>query len=251
MGPKPAPTPTPEKEVRSQMRNIIKGWAIFSVLVILPGMILGLTPRASTSTKFFAPVPNIASGGTATITAESITPTNNTPDPDETVTASFPVINTGNAPTTNLVGTLQSGGGVTPITGPRTYGVVTPGGGPVSQSFTFVTSGSCGSTITATIQFQDDAVNLGTVTYTFHLGTTSSSTSTFSNDTSIKVPGSGEGLPNGAPSLPYPSNITVAGLTGSVTKVAVTLKNMDHTFPDDVDVLLVGPTGRKMIIQRL
>ena len=33
-----------------------------------------------------------------------------------------------------------------------------------------------------------------------------------------------------------------------MTKVTVTLKQMTHTFPDDVDVLLVGPTGVKFIL---
>jgi subtilisin-like proprotein convertase family protein len=195
-----------------------------------------------------AGTPIIGPGGSATITAESITPANNAPDPNETVTATFPVINTGDGATTNLIGTLQASGGVTPVTTTRTYGVVTPGGGPVSQPFTFVANGACGSTITASIQFQDGAQNLGTVTYTFQLGTTSSSTSTFSNNTSITIPASGTGADTGAPSLPFPSNVTVAGLTNPVSKVTVTLKNMTHTFPDDVDVLLVGPTGRKLII---
>ena len=47
---------------------------------------------------------------------------------------------------------------------------------------------------------------------------------------------------------PYPSSITVAGLTGTVAKVTVTLSRSVHTFPDDVDVLLVGPTGAKFIL---
>src|SRR6185503_21226106 len=106
-----------------------------------------------------AGTPIIGSGGAAALTAESITPANNFPDPGETVTANFPVINTGDGATTNLVGTMQVSGGVTPVTVQRTYGVVTPGGPTVSQPFTFVTSGACGSTVTASIQFQDGAVN--------------------------------------------------------------------------------------------
>ena len=47
---------------------------------------------------------------------------------------------------------------------------------------------------------------------------------------------------------PYPSSIGVSGLTGTISKVTVTLNNINHTFPDDVDVLLVGPTGANAII---
>jgi subtilisin-like proprotein convertase family protein len=195
-----------------------------------------------------AGTPIIGSGGNATITAESITPANNAPDPGETVTATFPVINTGDGSTTNLVGTLQSSGGVTPVTTTQTYGVVAAGGPAVAKPFTFVASGTCGNNITASIHFQDGAADLGTLTYTFRLGTVSSSTTTFSNNTSIVIPATGSGAATGAPSNPYPANITVSGLTNAVTKVTVTLKGMSHTFPDDVDVLLVGPTGRSLII---
>ena len=52
----------------------------------------------------------------------------------------------------------------------------------------------------------------------------------------------------GAPATPYPSNITVSGAPTTITKVTVSLKGFNHTFPDDVDMLLVSPTGRKMII---
>jgi subtilisin-like proprotein convertase family protein len=37
-------------------------------------------------------------------------------------------------------------------------------------------------------------------------------------------------------------------LSGPVSKVTVTLLTMNHTFPDDIDILLVGPTGQKMIL---
>ena len=115
--------------------------------------------------------PVVAANGAATITAESIAPANNAPDPGETVTATFPLINTGDGPTSNLVATLQSGGGVTPVTATANYGVLAANGGTGSQPFTFVASGTCGSDITATLQLQDGALNLGTVTYTFQLKT--------------------------------------------------------------------------------
>jgi subtilisin-like proprotein convertase family protein len=47
---------------------------------------------------------------------------------------------------------------------------------------------------------------------------------------------------------PYPSNITVSGLTGTISNITVTLNNLNHTFPDDLDILLVGPTGTNLVV---
>jgi subtilisin-like proprotein convertase family protein len=40
----------------------------------------------------------------------------------------------------------------------------------------------------------------------------------------------------------------VAGAPASVAGITVTIKNFSHTYPSDVDLLLVSPTSRKMII---
>jgi subtilisin-like proprotein convertase family protein len=45
----------------------------------------------------------------------------------------------------------------------------------------------------------------------------------------------------------YPSPIVVSGLTGTVSKVTVTFA-ITSTFPDDLDVLLVGPTGAMSLV---
>lgn len=45
----------------------------------------------------------------------------------------------------------------------------------------------------------------------------------------------------------YPSQVDVAGLLGTVRKVRVFL-SLSHTFPDDVDILLVGPGGQNAIV---
>jgi subtilisin-like proprotein convertase family protein len=50
----------------------------------------------------------------------------------------------------------------------------------------------------------------------------------------------------GLPSL-YPSPVTVSGLTGVVSKVTVAFQ-MTSTFPDDLDILLVGPNGANAVI---
>ncbi|MEP7014718.1 MAG: dockerin type I domain-containing protein [Verrucomicrobiota bacterium] len=112
--------------------------------------------------------PLIQSSGSS-IAAEGCSPSNGVIDPNETVTVNLKVMNVGGASTTNLVGTLQATGGVTNPSGPQNYGVV-PVSGMASRPFTFTASGTCGGTITATLQLQDGATNLGTVTYTFTLG---------------------------------------------------------------------------------
>ena len=116
-----------------------------------------------------APSAIIVSAG-ATLVAESCNPANGVLDPNETVTVSLCVQNTGGADTANLVGTLAATGGVTSPSGPQNYGVVVAGGPAVCRNFTFTVNGTCGGTVTASLQLQDGATNLGTITYTFTLG---------------------------------------------------------------------------------
>ena len=67
---------------------------------------------------------------------------------------------------------------------------------------------------------------------------------TISNLGTISIPASGsEGIAN-----PYPSTISVSGLTGYITDVNVTISGLSHTFPDDIDMLLVGPGGQTILL---
>ncbi|HEX9961699.1 MAG TPA: BACON domain-containing carbohydrate-binding protein, partial [Pyrinomonadaceae bacterium] len=65
--------------------------------------------------------------------------------------------------------------------------------------------------------------------------------STGANQTAITVPGSGT-------ASPYPSEIQISGMSGFVTGIIVDLGNFSHTAPDDVDVLLVAPNGRSIVL---
>lgn len=47
---------------------------------------------------------------------------------------------------------------------------------------------------------------------------------------------------------PYPSTITVSGITAPIASISLTLNGFSHTFPDDVGVMLVGPTGAGQLI---
>jgi subtilisin-like proprotein convertase family protein len=52
---------------------------------------------------------------------------------------------------------------------------------------------------------------------------------------------------NQTPSL-YPAPISVTGLAGSVTDVDVTLHGLQHTYPDDLDALVIGPGGQRALV---
>jgi subtilisin-like proprotein convertase family protein len=149
--------------------------------------------------------------------------------------------NLGTAATTNLVATLQPSSSVVAPSGPQSYGSI-PIGGTAARDFSFTANAACGDSITLTLQLQDGAMNLGTVTFTVSTGNlVPGSPQTFSNPTLIAIPSSGV-------ATPYPSNIIVSGMSSTISKVTVTLTNLTHTFPDDIDILLVSPSGRKMII---
>ena len=55
-------------------------------------------------------------------------------------------------------------------------------------------------------------------------------------------------IPNGGAATTYPSSINVSGLNGTITSLKVTLSNITHTYPDDLDILLIGPTGAKVLL---
>lgn len=50
------------------------------------------------------------------------------------------------------------------------------------------------------------------------------------------------------PFLPYPSTIAVSGMSGTVSKVTVTLSNLEHTWPADMEILLLGPQGQSVLL---
>src|SRR5262249_33689818 len=166
------------------------------------------------------------------LVSESCAPPNNAMDPGEVVTVSLGVTNAGTAATSNLVGTLQPSGGVFFPSGPVNYGSIAPGA-TTNRFFSFTVDpgAPCGSTITASLQLQDGPTNLGTVTYTFTLGT--SSNQTFSNPASITIN-------DNTAATPYPSTITVAG-GSSYSRVTLTLTGITHTISDHIDIILVAP----------
>lgn len=64
---------------------------------------------------------------------------------------------------------------------------------------------------------------------------------TFYNSTSITIsehPGT----------APYPSAIMVSNLVGQVSKVTLTFSNFSHSYPYDLEILLVSPDDKKSVV---
>ncbi len=71
-------------------------------------------------------------------------------------------------------------------------------------------------------------------------------TKTFSNPTAITIPS--PSTTSGAAS-DYPSTVAAGGMRrGKILDANVTLRGYTHTWPEDVDVLLVGPRGQNALI---
>jgi uncharacterized repeat protein (TIGR01451 family) len=180
----------------------------------------------------------------ARINSESITPTNGTLDPGETVNVSFFIQNDGNVPNTGagLLVTLLATNGVTSPSGVQNYGNIAPSG-VQNRAFTFTANGTNGGTVVATFLLQDPS-GTNSLSYTFYLP----ATQTFANTNRIDIPTTAQDQQLPGPASPYPSSISVSGVTGIVNRVTVTLSNLNHTFPHDIDLLLVGPTGVKTLL---
>ena len=71
-------------------------------------------------------------------------------------------------------------------------------------------------------------------------GTATAAAATFSSG-ALAIPAVGT-------ASPYPATVNVSGLSGTVQHVAVRLSQYTHTFPADVDVLLVGPGGQRAMV---
>lgn len=103
-------------------------------------------------------------------------------------------------------------------------------GAPVSFEF----SVAAGQTYSIVV-FEPDA-SVETTTYALTV-----SESALVNRTGITIPTAGN-------ATPYPSTINVSGMRGTVTGVTVSLQRLTHSYLSDLDMLLVAPDGRRMVI---
>lgn len=63
----------------------------------------------------------------------------------------------------------------------------------------------------------------------------------FTNPAAISIPPSGS-------ATPYPSTISVSSFAAAISDANVILHGLSHTFPADLDILLVGPGGQAALL---
>lgn len=68
---------------------------------------------------------------------------------------------------------------------------------------------------------------------------------TFCNSIPIQIPATGT-IGNASS---YPSVISVTGVVGTIGTMSLDVHGLTHTYPEDIDMLLVGPGGQTLIVQ--
>ncbi len=189
------------------------------------------------------PTPIAVSAGT-TLTAESCAPADGLIGPQETVTVQFGIANAGSAPFTGLIATLETTGGVTAPSGAQVYGAIPADGSVVARPFTFTANAACDGVIHAILRLSDGGTEVGTAAYDFPVTPRDRFTiesADFANTAPLTIPSSGK-------AAPYPSEITVSGLSGTIDQAVVSIRGYSHTYPGDVGMLLVGPGGQSVAL---
>jgi len=171
------------------------------------------------------------------------------------------VLNSGTADTTAATtGTLQATGGVLTPSAPQNYGVIVSGGPAVCRNFTFVVDPAlaCGGSVTATLQIQDGATNLGNVVYNLITGTLTGPvvTNTFSyTGPAIAIPDAAPGITANVPVSGFAAGSQVTDVnfrfdTGGACTNAVGNPNagLDHTWVGDIVINIAAPTGQNVTV---
>jgi subtilisin-like proprotein convertase family protein len=180
--------------------------------------------------------PIIVAAGAALV-GETIT--NGIIDAGERITLRLGLRNVGFTNTVNLIATPQLTGGVqSPSPTSANYGVIQANGPTNFQNFTLTANVTNNGLLTVTLALVNNGLNLGTVNYTFRVG---SLTYDFFNTNRITIN-------DNTNATPYPSTIAVSDIFGTITKVTATMYNMSHTYPGDMDFLLVSPAGDTVVL---
>jgi hypothetical protein len=64
-------------------------------------------------------------------------------------------------------------------------------------------------------------------------------TTTFTSNTVLQIPATG----TYGPASEFPTTIEISGLLGDIVDINIFFSGLSHTFPDDINIGIVGPTG--------
>jgi hypothetical protein len=177
---------------------------------------------------------NAAAVATTTTLSSSQNPSFTSP-PNNSVAFSSTVTYSGSTPVTNGTVTFTDNG--SPIASCST--VPLNGFGQAQCATSFTTEGT--NNITATYN--------GTVNYLTSNGTVSQIVNNHTVQTGNQFCNQGPiAIPSTAgAATPYPSNIFVAGLSGNIGELTISLNNISSSNIQQTDMLLVGPTGTAIV----
>jgi uncharacterized delta-60 repeat protein len=194
-------------------------------------------PSAATLTIHDTSGSFVVPAGSALVSETGAGAPNGIIDSNETVTVLFAFRDAGGTNVTDLTATLLATNGVTSPTSPngtptQDYGPLAYGGHSVSRLFTFTAHGTNNQQIAATFSLTNVTSNIGLAVFGYTLGTW---TTVVSNTALITISAD-------SAASPYPSTINISGLGGSLVKATITLTNLWHSSPEDIDALLVSPS---------
>jgi uncharacterized repeat protein (TIGR01451 family)/uncharacterized delta-60 repeat protein len=109
------------------------------------------------------------------------------------------------------------------------------------------------ATMTVTVMPQVSGLFTNEVTATSDLADLTGGNNTVRVVSLVTDPGSFVSVPavvlaDAGPAFTYPSVLHVSGLGSVIGSVAVTLHGLSHSFPADLDILLVGPQGQSVVL---
>lgn len=163
------------------------------------------------------------------------------PEPGENLLLGIAVSNSTGGTVTNVMVNVSGGTNVS-------FGNMNDGQ-TVTMNIPYTVPGgaTCGAFHQVQINVSSDVGMQAPVNRQFRLGApVGGPPTTFMNTTQIDLPAGQPGTTAG-PGTPYPSNISVSGLTGNKV-IRVEFTSVTHTFPADLDFLLVSPSGAKYIL---
>jgi hypothetical protein len=119
-------------------------------------------------------------------------------------------------------------------------GNIVLGGSGANRTVTVTPAADQTGVATITVSVSDGEFTVST-NFVLTVSSLLTGTRAFTNAAPTTIPDQGAGTP-------YPSVINVSGMGGTITNVTVTLRNLSQTWASDLDVLLVGPTGQKVVL---